>query len=233
MSLESSASLWDGISFWLIGVGAILAFVGTVAGWRARTLGRELAIEKTAIAARDKDASDRAIADANARAEEAKRAAAEANVKAEHEKLERLKLEQKIAPRRVSKDQQSSIGEALKPYRPSGHVLVFVSKEDVEIVLFAKELAVAMEGAGWSVRMAVKKYHNRIPVGVSVEMLKNISDKDIVVASALATVLRRSGIDDVYGPSVLDDAQGFDSQHSGNDLLAPIQVMIGEKVVTL
>jgi hypothetical protein len=54
------------------------------------------------------------VATANARAEEAKRAAAEANEKAERERLERLKIEKKLAPRAFNSYQRETMLKQLK-----------------------------------------------------------------------------------------------------------------------
>lgn len=103
MSLESSASIWDGISFWLVAFGAVLAFFGAIAGIHARSLNRSLMVEKAAIARREKEENDKAIADAGARAAEADARASEANkkaadldLKAEKLKADNLKLEKEM-----------------------------------------------------------------------------------------------------------------------------------------
>jgi hypothetical protein len=97
MSLESSASYWDRFSDLLLAVGALIALAGTLAVWHAKKLGRELAIEKDKIAVREKAASDRSIADANARAEEA-------HAEAEKARLETAKIELRLHARRLWND---------------------------------------------------------------------------------------------------------------------------------
>jgi hypothetical protein len=113
MSLESSASTWDGISFWLVAIGAVLASLGAVAGIEARRLNRRLTVEKAATTRREKDLNDRAIADAGARAAEANARAKEAEAHAAEANLELAKFK---APRRLTFEQQQRIVGKLKIY---------------------------------------------------------------------------------------------------------------------
>jgi len=57
--------------------------------------------------------SNEKISEANVRAEEAKSVAAEANKIAEGERLERVKIEEKLSPRRISIEQQKSLSKKL------------------------------------------------------------------------------------------------------------------------
>jgi len=135
MSLESSASSWDGISFWFVAIGATLAFVGALAGIQARRLNRRLTTEKAETARREKDASDKAIADAGARASEANARAAEANLA-----LARFK-----APRSLTDEQQANMIEKLKPF--VGVPFDFVVQP--EPLALMTQLAKILESAGW------------------------------------------------------------------------------------
>lgn len=88
----------------------------------------------------------RGIAEAGQRAAEADARAAEANRKAEEERLERLKLEAKIAPRRLNTDQQRAIAAALKSF--SGRkVMVKSYAQDVEAAILGKQIIESLKSA--------------------------------------------------------------------------------------
>jgi hypothetical protein len=86
-TLQSSFELWDGLTFWLAGFGALLLLVYVGTGFEARRYARRLAEE----AERDKARLNAELADAKARA-------AEANLKAEQEHLARVQLEAVMTP---------------------------------------------------------------------------------------------------------------------------------------
>jgi hypothetical protein len=79
----------------------------------ARVKEAEAQIASANAASRDAVAK---VATAEARIAEANRAAAEANRISEHERLERIRLEALVAPRRLSEEQQRSIADGLKQF---------------------------------------------------------------------------------------------------------------------
>jgi hypothetical protein len=196
MSLESSASLWDGISFWLIGVGAGLAFVGTVAAVHARKLGRELATEKTAIAAREKAASDRAIAEANARA-------ADANKIAEQERLARLQLEARLAPRSLSSEQSVDLISKLKNFS-GAEIDVCEYPNDFETARLTSQIVESLKAAAWTVNgFRPLAPTTRIFAGLAVLIDESTAvERERRAAQTLADALRSQALV-VSGPTPL------------------------------
>lgn len=185
MSLESSASSWDGISFWFVAIGATLAFVGAVAGIQARRLNRRLTTEKTETARREKEAKDRAIADAGVRASEANARAAEANLE-----LERLK-----SPRSLNLSQTINLVNDLKNI-PKQSVEVFALMPDSEMVWTADMITQRLCDAGWQAR---PNRNRRIPAatfvnGVTVEIQAGADSPVRESAVALTRALSRAGI---------------------------------------
>jgi hypothetical protein len=184
MSLESSATLWDAISFWLIGVGAALAFVGTVAAVHARKLGRELATEKTAIAAREKVASDRAIAEANARAAEAA-----------------LELAKFKAPRSLTKEQEDQLIAKLKPF--SGQLFSFNVTADPEAISFLRIIRTVLNRAGWN---EIPSQYGDVSVGgvgvstdtgITLEVAANADMAHVALVQLLDSALNAEGIQSI------------------------------------
>jgi hypothetical protein len=232
MSLESSASLWDAISFWLIGIGAALAFVGTVAAVRARKLGRELTAEKTAIADREKAASDRAIAEANARA-------AEAEEKTEQERLKRVELQARVSGRQITTEGRAKIGTSLLPF--SGQRIDMVSEAEPEQVVLMNQVIEIMKSAHWDFNVSTAPEWNRAVGGVLVETVPHVDDKSARAANALVQALKHAPMAvaeqklDVSGP--LEAKEGispiFGGTFSGHKYQirpddAPIKLTIGK-----
>jgi hypothetical protein len=94
--------------------------------------------ERAAALERDAEASRAAIAEANARA-------AEAGQKAEEEKSARLKLEQALQPRHLTKAQAKAIGEHVRDHLPN-LMLAYVDS-DMESSNFAREIDFAIQEA--------------------------------------------------------------------------------------
>ena len=97
MSLESSVSFWDAISFWFITGGVILAFVGGVASIMFRRYNRQLVVLTETHNREVQAANEKAIAEANARAAEAT--------------LLTAQLEKAVAGRRLIPDQQKLVAK--------------------------------------------------------------------------------------------------------------------------
>lgn len=83
------------------------------------------------------------IASSNARAEEAKQIA-------ERERLERVKLEANVAPRRLNQEQQSSIMKSLRRFKGRSVTVVTYSM-DVEAAVVATQLMAVLTQAGIAV----------------------------------------------------------------------------------
>ena len=96
MSLESSVSFWDALSFWLITAGAISASLGGLSSIMSRRYNRQLVALTQEQNRQAKEETDKAIADAGARAAEANARAAAANLKAGQERSERLAIEREL-----------------------------------------------------------------------------------------------------------------------------------------
>ncbi|MCK6454639.1 MAG: hypothetical protein L6R19_27915 [Alphaproteobacteria bacterium] len=167
-ALLARANWWFEISrYGLIisgSITAILAFVAVVFSWiqfwsssvredhsnqRTSTLefrAAELRKDATRLTA-DAEASRAAIAAANARA-------AEANQKAELERLERIKLEARVSPRRLSGEQSSKMATVLSAATPQP-IAVVSRLFDPEGKDFADDLASVLKNSGWDVQRFV------------------------------------------------------------------------------
>ena len=142
-SLESTLHTLD---IWLIvfGIFLVIGVVGeSIVGFLHWRRGGELAVIQTA----ENLALTHSIADANAHA-------SDANKKAETERLERVKLEAKVPPRRLSGEQVHKMSAPLSAAIPAP-VAIVSRLMDAEGKDFADDIAAALKASGWESRKYV------------------------------------------------------------------------------
>ncbi len=161
--------------------------------------------------------------------EEMRLKTAEAEKALESERLARLTLEEKLAPRRLFGAAAHRIASRLKLREPSATVPIFICRYDSEIMRFANDLNDVLFGAGWRIggNGGVKSY-NRIILGVWIETAENASSGDIDRADELEEAFQAEqiAVQRVYKvrePS-LRSAEVTDAA-----LASPIQILVGEK----
>ncbi len=211
-SLESSASIWDSFSFWLVVIGAVLAGVGGLTSIASRRINRQLSALTEARNREEKQANERAIADANARAEEAKRDAAKANLE-----LTRIKL-----PRTLTDEQQKDLTDEMKAY--SGQWFSLSSVQDPEAIDLVRVIGVCLQKAMWEKLepesdVRIGDIGTGVGRGVRVRVPYGASPRTQGIAQALASALNDKGI-----------ASAFDIQHDLHRLEV-IDVLAGTKPV--
>lgn len=145
LSIIGSAKL---IAAFLVAIGVAIEFGGD---WVAKPFeniiedARKLELTKltkeTVRLSAEAESSRAAISDANARA-------AEANKIAEGERLARLKLEARVAPRRIRGEQRQKMVAVLSAARPSG-VAIVSRLLDSEGLDFAEDIAAAFKASNW------------------------------------------------------------------------------------
>jgi hypothetical protein len=119
-------------------VGIAAAFVSAWVGWQITDATQRAADERI-------KAADLRIAEATVRA-------AEANQKAEEERLARVKIEARIAPRRLTQDQQHELTKRLANFEKP-HVVLTVSPSTPESEWFVRILGAPLKEAGWQLEM--------------------------------------------------------------------------------
>jgi hypothetical protein len=148
------------------------------------------------------------IASANSASAEAVARAAEAHRMAESERLERIKIEESVAWRRLTKDQQSKLADRLRPFSGES-VLLQYNLNDLEADSFALDLASALQLAKWKVfePLAVMTMREGpVPLGTNPPLERGVvvvSTRDKASHNASNTVcdeLRRLGFDAVVRP---------------------------------
>jgi hypothetical protein len=120
---------------------------------------------------------------------------AKAKKDAEQEKIERLKLEAQVAPRRLTREQQKAIAAALKPF--SGrNVGLFTYVYDLEGAILASQIKPALVEAGISVqdRTSTVMIIGGFTAGISVSG----PDSEQGLVRAIADSLRRDAAMENY-----------------------------------
>jgi hypothetical protein len=149
--------------------------------------------------------------------------AAEAGRLAEQERLTRKKIQEKVAPRRLTRDQQASIANALRSY--AGQKITLVAQAgDPESVSLTDDIVTALgqSGAGWDVFRFSATPASTPVSGILIETSSEVMEAARSLATALATETL-----DVTGPQLFAGVPG-----GGNrpfDSSTPIRVTIGRK----
>lgn len=122
------------------------SFQSQIADANARASSAEAVVASANAASRDAVLK---VAAANVRIAEAERRAAEANKIAEGEKLARLQIEERLAPRSLTNDQIINISKTMAPLGAQ-NIDFFVYPNDVEIMDLAQQIAGALQG--WTIK---------------------------------------------------------------------------------
>ncbi|PYJ78585.1 MAG: hypothetical protein DME69_07990 [Verrucomicrobia bacterium] len=143
MALVKPVEWWSGwadilgvIAVILGGIWALVTLVGWAFSWKAGKL-KDAALTRYQVEARQ------SIAEANKAASIANQQAAAAN-------LELALLQSKMAPRRLTKEQQESLASGVTPLAPQ-LVSVWYGAGDKESENFSWDIASALNAAGWRV----------------------------------------------------------------------------------
>jgi hypothetical protein len=126
----------------------------------------------------------KATADANQAAAQASERAANAERDAQTERLERTKIENRLAWRRVDKETHDSLVSMLKPY--AGTTISVVEMGDIEARTFGADIVKVFHDAGWTVQLAGVGIASPPPYGLQCSVNENLPGGKV-----LAEALRR------------------------------------------
>ena len=168
--LGSAVDIWNLVMLWALGFAALAAIVvlittriittrsgqlnvaqALLSDEKERLLKADLAQKDLAIAGLTLRAqtAEGQIAEATRGAAEATRGAAEANKATEIEKIERLRLEESVRPRRLSPEQKTNLADMLKKHSAATvPVATYVGTPDG--TAFGADLIEALRAAGWN-----------------------------------------------------------------------------------
>jgi len=146
---------------------------------------RRLENERTAVLEQDAEASRAAIAEANARA-------AEAGQKAEEERLARVKLEQALRPRHLTREQAKAVGEFVRDHLPN--LMLAYTGWDHESSWLASEIGFAVQEArpqkGGPLQLVLNTPQGASSTLIVPDLKKRISSR----------LLSKKDIDEIMGP---------------------------------
>jgi hypothetical protein len=189
----SSAERWYDIFNVMLFLGAFAVAVGTYGAIRMGTVKEHFSDVRIST---NEAETARAVADseaAKAQAALANERAAEANKKAEEERLARLKLEARLAPRTLTGTQQIQITEKLKSF--AGVQFEFASyQEDQEVGGLVVTLIPLLQRADWVGLPAREFLMGGLVVGVVVEFSPASEQQLGPAAYAFAEALSSEGI---------------------------------------
>lgn len=197
--LESSLALLET----LIQIFAVLVAIGIVGevgfGVRHWILNRRLqSLQRSEdqerqheIARLNKEAGDarQSAGDAIERAAAAQERAAEANKKAEEERLARLKIEERLAPRRMTAEQIRHLQERLGQF--SGQpVRISYLIGDVESQAYGSQFTEVLTSIGWQVASGLPSMFNFAGIAIGAQDTTDVPE----AAEAMAKALETAGI---------------------------------------
>lgn len=191
----------------------------------------------TEVARADAAAANERASEAEARSKDAEARAAEANQKAEQERLERVKIEEARADRRLSAEQLAAMVAKLRILPPSD-VGIIRWTPSLETRRFANDICDAFEQAGWRPLLAWREQPWVNVTDLHVEADRSAGDDIDHAAREISELFRSLGFnvwDLPRGPLSAETLkelrakspgfQGFQGEHAA--FFAPIQIWIG------
>ncbi len=178
------------------GISVVTGFVAGIVGYRVADVTQRGANERIRVAEQKVKESDERIAVAEQKVAEAKAKAAEADAKAEEQRLRALRIEEKIAPRKLS--QTPALIDKLKSFTGITVAIRILIDNNPDGIPFANQLASVLQAAGWQVftHTAGDEYFRGIMITLS-----NGSTKETTTAAhMLVSELMSDGILAALGP---------------------------------
>lgn len=199
-SLLESAAYWTGI--------AAVAFTAAaaVAGSLSWYFSYKLSDRKDAEFRAFRESSKVAVASANEKAAQANERAAEANRIAEEEKLARVKLETRLAPRSLKGLSQDAVVNAIKEFAPQTFDILWYP-DDPESENLANDIYAAFQRSGWVIERSNSFLGFRVILGVIIEFSPSKAGDFGPACSALESALKKEGIDATSKARVDDDRE--------------------------
>lgn len=184
-----------------------------------------MARKDAAQAERDLAQANQRAAEANERAKRAEEHAAQANSVAEQERLARVKIEERIAARHLTGDEEQEVATKLRRFAGQKINLVAYAG-DAEAIAIATQIGETLQRARWVVNASVVQEYSRAVAGILVEVGPGADKSSLGAANSLVSALSKERLATV-GPQQLADVSGGSS--GSVDPTAKIKITVGKK----
>ena len=208
-SLES-ASFWNSVANLGLIVGLVIGLISTlVIVFTGKVIQRE-SNERIAIAERQ---------------------AAEANRKAEEERLARVKIEEKLAPRFLTEEQYNNLRDKLVVFAGTTIEVIAYPTGTPDVIPLSYQIVSMFNDAKWKAIFLKSTGSTLFLKGVIVA-IKNESDHNILTAAKLLVEeLNSYGVDTVFKNSFPEDKGMFFSSISSPDDLNEIEKILNIRIL--
>ena len=223
MSLEAWLLWVNRLYFGMGGVAAAATVITVGASFAQYRINNRLTAQRDRAFSEFRIASEKQIAELH-------RATAEANQKAEEERLARVKIEERLAPRSITPQQVQKLVEAISEFSGTD-AAVMVAGETQEIGGVAKAVVAMLRIARWKSDSWIWTGIGPF-VGINVAVKPAASQAEENAAEALVKALHEAGLEAqrfTWPPANWDSFGGMLNGPPQWDKAAPIRIVIGAK----
>lgn len=184
---EESLSHWKAVSSWAAIIAAIAGGISVTSAFISGIVARRV----SEVVQRE---SNERIFVAVQRAAEANAKAAEANEKAEQERLARVRIEEKLAPRSLSQSQALALRDKLKPFAGTS-IAVDKLLDSADVGPLTDQVLAALTAAGWRITAVNDRLASGITAsGIEIAASSESNDQICSAASMLIEGLNSHGV---------------------------------------
>jgi hypothetical protein len=205
-SLASSVRLWNIAYLLLLALTLIAAAFVVLKNNEHNRAQAKLSRAKDRTLRLELKEKDDQIAITQRQAAEANLRAAGANKIAEEERLARVKLETRLAPRSLKGESQESVAGAIRQFAPQPFDILWYS-DDPDSANLASDLYVTFQRAGWVLDRSNEGLGLGGSTGVVIEFAPSKEDVLGPACDALASALQKEGIAATTRPRVDEDKE--------------------------
>jgi hypothetical protein len=235
-TLTGSANRWNTWYLFSVFVAVVVGAATLVFQYMALKKGRELSDAQAQLIELKDSSVAGEFKDKDLKIAQAMEGAATAKKVAEEERLKRIKIEEKMADRRLSPDQRRIVRDKMRGFPPQSWQSI-TSSNDGEARGLGSDIEEALSGAGWPVPRRIAD-QTALPIrGVVIEFGTGANSTTQAAADALAKALRSERLE-VIGPKPFTPLEAmqigpgmsmsltFGGKANPN---APITVLVGRK----
>lgn len=227
-----SLEFWQSVFFWATVTAAVSGGLGVTAAFVSAIVGYQVTGRVQREADRRISETNERAAQANERAANAEQRAAEANEKAEQERLARMKIEERLAPRNLTLEQQKELVSALEQFKGQSLDICKTVDSDTEVLNMINLIGATLQNeAGWAVTVCEEQNPERAISGMVVEVDPKASEAVWTAAKALVSTPGAQNFA-IAGPNPKYQGQGGILMRRSFGLPlpeGPLKLLVGKK----